>query len=228
MKNTIKIERARKNWTQADLAEKIGISRQAVTSIESGKFVPSTLLALKMAEIFGSPVEQIFQLEEHEKYKQEPDLKMVTLSRSTFQLRKEEQILARLVYENMLYAAAEFSIHTSETYRIKPSDMLGFKLVVTKNEKEIARLHLKWQGKVVIHFTNGPEYTIKTESLLSDKFLLLNNQSETVLELISSFSWGNLSFTYDIRQHKEKEQLLLVVLAVFSANYYLATMAATM
>ena len=64
MKNTIKVERAKKNWTQAELAEKIGISRQAMNSIETGKFVPSTLLALKMAHVFGTPVEEIFKLEE--------------------------------------------------------------------------------------------------------------------------------------------------------------------
>ena len=64
MKNTIKVERAKKNWTQADLADKIGVSRQAVNSIETGKFVPSTVLALKMAKVFETTVEIIFQLEE--------------------------------------------------------------------------------------------------------------------------------------------------------------------
>ena len=66
MKNTIKVERAKKNWTQADLAEKIGVSRQAVNSIETGKFVPSTILSLKMAKMFGTPVEEIFQLEKED------------------------------------------------------------------------------------------------------------------------------------------------------------------
>lgn len=64
MKNTIKIERAKKDWTQAHLAEKIGISRQAMNSIETGKFVPSTLLALKMARAFDVPIEVLFILEE--------------------------------------------------------------------------------------------------------------------------------------------------------------------
>jgi putative transcriptional regulator len=63
MKNTIKVERAKKNWTQADLAEKIGVSRQAVNSIETGKYIASSLLALKMAKAFGTTVEIIFQLE---------------------------------------------------------------------------------------------------------------------------------------------------------------------
>ncbi|MBN8652587.1 MAG: helix-turn-helix transcriptional regulator [Cytophagales bacterium] len=64
MKNTIKVERAKKNWTQAELAEKIGVSRQAINSIEASKFVPSTVLALRMAKEFGASVESIFQLEE--------------------------------------------------------------------------------------------------------------------------------------------------------------------
>ncbi len=64
MRNTIKVERAKKNWTQADLAEKIGISRQAMNAIEKGKFIPSTLLALKIAHVFGTPVENIFILED--------------------------------------------------------------------------------------------------------------------------------------------------------------------
>lgn len=64
MKNLIKVERAKKNWTQEFLANKIGISRQAINAIEAGKFVPSTVLALKMAKVFESTVESIFQLEE--------------------------------------------------------------------------------------------------------------------------------------------------------------------
>lgn len=64
MKNTIKVERAKKNWTQAELAEKIGISRQAMNSIEAGKFVPSTLLTLKLAHVFETSVEKIFKLED--------------------------------------------------------------------------------------------------------------------------------------------------------------------
>jgi putative transcriptional regulator len=63
MKNTMKVERAKKDWTQADLADLIGVSRQAINSIEKSKFVPSTVLALKMAKVFQTTVEEIFQLE---------------------------------------------------------------------------------------------------------------------------------------------------------------------
>ncbi len=63
MKNTIKVERAKKDFTQADLAEKVGVSRQTINSIEKGKFIPSTLLALKIAHVFAEKVDSIFLLE---------------------------------------------------------------------------------------------------------------------------------------------------------------------
>ncbi|MCS5489706.1 helix-turn-helix transcriptional regulator [Algoriphagus limi] len=64
MKNTIKVERARHNLTQQDLAEKVQVSRQTINSIEAGKYVPSTVLALKIAKVFSISVEEIFELEE--------------------------------------------------------------------------------------------------------------------------------------------------------------------
>ncbi|MCC6411201.1 MAG: helix-turn-helix transcriptional regulator [Saprospiraceae bacterium] len=66
MKNTIHVERAIRNLTQADLAERIGVSRQTIHAIESGKYVPSTVLALKLSRLFGKPVNELFQLEEQD------------------------------------------------------------------------------------------------------------------------------------------------------------------
>ena len=66
MKNKIRIERAILDITQADLAEKIGVSRQTINAMESNKYVPSTVLALKIARIFQKPVEEIFELEDED------------------------------------------------------------------------------------------------------------------------------------------------------------------
>jgi putative transcriptional regulator len=64
MKNRIRVERAELNITQAELAERIQVSRQTINAMESNKYVPSTILALKIARLFNKPVEQIFSLEE--------------------------------------------------------------------------------------------------------------------------------------------------------------------
>jgi len=63
MKNSLKIQRAIANITQAQLAEKIGVSRQTINAIEAGKYVPSTVLALKISKLFDKSVNEIFELE---------------------------------------------------------------------------------------------------------------------------------------------------------------------
>lgn len=63
MKNRIRVLRAERNWTQADLAERIGVSRNAVNSIENGRFDPSLPMAYRFSDVFGLPVEDIFPKE---------------------------------------------------------------------------------------------------------------------------------------------------------------------
>lgn len=64
MKNRLKVARAELNVSQADVADRIGVSRQTINSIETGRYVPSTVLALKLAALFTMPVEALFSLEE--------------------------------------------------------------------------------------------------------------------------------------------------------------------
>lgn len=64
MKNSLRVERAIKDITQKELADAIGVSRQTINSIEAGNYVPSTVLALKIARYFGKPADSIFQLDE--------------------------------------------------------------------------------------------------------------------------------------------------------------------
>ncbi len=64
MKNNIKVERAIKNITQQQLAKSVKVSRQTINAIESGKYVSSTVLSLKIADYFGKTVNEVFQLED--------------------------------------------------------------------------------------------------------------------------------------------------------------------
>ena len=66
MKNTIRVERAILDITQQDLAEAVGVSRQTINSIEAGRYVPSTVLALKIARYFGKPADSIFSLNDED------------------------------------------------------------------------------------------------------------------------------------------------------------------
>lgn len=66
MTNSIKVERAKHDMTQADLAEKIGVSRQTINAMEKNRYVPSTVLALKIAKLFDVKVEDIFSLDDED------------------------------------------------------------------------------------------------------------------------------------------------------------------
>ena len=61
MKNRLRVLRAERTWSQQDLAERLGVSRQSVNAIETGRFDPSLPLAFRIADIFGLPIEQIFE-----------------------------------------------------------------------------------------------------------------------------------------------------------------------
>ena len=63
MKNRLKELRAERKWSQVDLAQRLNVSRQTINAIEAGKYVPSTVLALKISKLFEKPVNDIFELE---------------------------------------------------------------------------------------------------------------------------------------------------------------------
>lgn len=64
MKNKLRVLRAERNWTQADLAEQLEVSRQTINAVETEKYEPSLSLAFKVARLFGRPIEVIFQANE--------------------------------------------------------------------------------------------------------------------------------------------------------------------
>ena len=64
LSNQIKVYRAMNNWTQEELAQQVGVTRKTINTIENGRFIPSTYLAIKIARVFNVTVEDIFQIEE--------------------------------------------------------------------------------------------------------------------------------------------------------------------
>ena len=63
MKNRLKVLRAERNWSQQELGNRVGVSRQAINAVETGKFDPSLPLAMKLARVFDATVEAVFELE---------------------------------------------------------------------------------------------------------------------------------------------------------------------
>jgi putative transcriptional regulator len=66
MKNRLKVLRAENDWSQAELADRIGVARQTIVALEAGKYAPSLPLAFKLSKLFSKPVEEIFDPESAE------------------------------------------------------------------------------------------------------------------------------------------------------------------
>jgi putative transcriptional regulator len=66
LKNKLKVYRAMEDWTQEELARRVNVTRKTINTVENGKYVPSTYLALRMAAAFGVTVEDLFQLDDEE------------------------------------------------------------------------------------------------------------------------------------------------------------------
>ena len=66
LRNNLKVYRAMEDWTQEELARRVDVTRKTINTIENGKYVPSTYLALKIAAAFGATVEDLFQLDDEE------------------------------------------------------------------------------------------------------------------------------------------------------------------
>jgi len=66
VKNRLKVLRAERNWSQLELAMRVGVSRQAINAVETGKFDPSLPLAMKLARVFDTTVETVFELEQED------------------------------------------------------------------------------------------------------------------------------------------------------------------
>lgn len=64
LKNTLKVQRARKNLTQGELAELVGVTRKTINTVENGVYIPSTYLALKLSQVLDATVEELFRLDE--------------------------------------------------------------------------------------------------------------------------------------------------------------------
>lgn len=64
MRNSVRVERAVLRITQQELADRVGVSRQTINAMELGKYIPSTVLSLKVSEVFGKTVNEVFRLEE--------------------------------------------------------------------------------------------------------------------------------------------------------------------
>ncbi len=151
-------------------------------------------------------------------------MEIQSTDRKTYQLMEDGYQLGELIYENLFFLTADIKLANSELYEVKPAGFFGTSIVVTKDGAEIANLKMNWRGHVEYTFQDGQEFVLKPTSMFSYKFTFGKKDEEKLIQFDSKFKWSNFHYTYDITYDKKPQDILFVLLGIYAANYYLATM----
>ncbi|RVT72737.1 hypothetical protein EOD40_15100 [Flavobacterium sufflavum] len=151
-----------------------------------------------------------------------------SIDKKTFQLIENEQLLGELVYADLFYSKAEIKLPNSETYQIKPIGIFRTTTVVTKKGAEIANLKMNWRGQMLIAFQDGQEYVLKGKGMFYSKYVIVNKEQEILIEFDPKFNWKKFRYNYNITYNKIPEDILLILLGIYTSNYIINATSATM
>ena len=142
----------------------------------------------------------------------------------TFQLIEDQQQLGELIYQNLFFLKAEIKLANSEHYEVKPVGIFGTSIVVTKNGAEIANLKMNWLGQIVFIFQDAREYVLKAKGVFHNKYIIEDKNEEKLIQFDPKFNWSKFDYNYIITYDKKPPDILLVLLGIYGANYFIATM----
>lgn len=150
------------------------------------------------------------------------------INTKTFLLTENGQPLGELVYKSLLSLKAEIKLPNSEFYKIEHVGIFDTSINVTKNEVEIAKLEMNWRGQIVFNFYDGQEFVLKVNGLLGNKFIIENKNEEKLIQLDPQLNWRKFNYNYDITFDNKPQNVLLVLIGVYAANYFMASMSGAM
>ena len=148
--------------------------------------------------------------------------------KKTLQFLDNGKELGQLVYENVFSLKAKIQLANEELYCLNPVGFWGTSIVVTKNEMEIANLKMNWRGQIVFSFQDGQEFMLKAKGVFYNKYLLQNKNEEALILFTPKFNWSKFDYNYDITFEQDPQDMLLVLLGVYAANYFIASMSGAM
>lgn len=144
--------------------------------------------------------------------------------KKTFQLTDNGQQLGELIYESLFSHKAEIKLTNSDSYNIKSVGIFGTSINVTKNGTEIANLKMNWHGQIVIAFQVEKEYVFKAKGVFLNKYIVADKDNQMLILLDPQFNWSKFNYNYNISYDKKPQDILLVLLSVYAANYFIASM----
>lgn len=149
------------------------------------------------------------------------------IDHKTFELTDNSENVGHLIYDGLLSYKAN-AIVGNEHYKITPIGIFSTTIYITKDGTELAKMQMNWKGHITISFQNGKEFILKATGTFLNKYVLEDKDQQRLMSLDPDINWAKLNYDYSISYDNKPQDILLVLLATYSANYYVAAMSAIM
>ena len=150
-------------------------------------------------------------------------MKIQCTDKKTFELTDSSEKLGHMTYDG-LFSFKASAIVGNDNYKITPIGFFNTTISVTKNDMEVASMKMNWKGHIIISFQNGQEFILKATGTFLNKYVLEDKDQQKLMLLNPDFNWAKFSYNYSISYDNKPQDILLVLLAAYSANYYIASM----
>ncbi len=154
-------------------------------------------------------------------------MKIQNNNKQTFELIDGAEKLGQISYEGIFSYNALATVG-NDNYAIKPTGIFNTTITVSKDGIEVANMQMNWKGHIIISFHNGQEYLLKATGTFLNKFVVEDKDQQKLILFDPNFNWSKFSYNYTITYDNKPTDTLLVLLATYAANYYMAMMAASM
>ncbi|RYE57524.1 MAG: hypothetical protein EOP48_05620 [Sphingobacteriales bacterium] len=142
-----------------------------------------------------------------------------------FELLDETSVVGSIGYDGFFSFKANIEIGNSN-YKIFSKGIFSTVTLVTKEDIEVANMKMNFKGHIVISLPNGQEFIVKPMGIFQDKYVLEDQYKQKLMLLTPHFNWKCFRYSYTISYETKPNDILLVLLAVYAANYCIAQMSA--
>lgn len=116
----------------------------------------------------------------------------------------------------------------NDSYHITPKGFFSTTISVTNNDTEVASMQMNFRGHIIISYQNGQEFRLKAIGTFLDKYVMEDKAQQKIMLLNPDFNLAKFSYNYIVSYDNEPQDILLVLLAAYSANYFIAAMSAAL
>lgn len=143
--------------------------------------------------------------------------------KKTFELTNGGEKLGHISYES-LFTHSGIAVVGNEHFEIETAGIFNSTISVTQEAINVACLQMSWKGDIIIFFQNSGEFILKANGIFRSKYVLEDINKQPLLLLTPDFNWRKFNYNYGITYDRKPENILLVLLAAYAANYYIAAM----